>query len=69
MTSRQKQIADYIDTFWSVHWTSPNVRQIGEATGMKSKSAVHNQLMLMVKAGILERHVADRYRVLYRVIR
>lgn len=69
MTTRQKQIADFIDLYWQTHWTSPNVRQIGEHVGLSSSSTVHQHLTNMVRAGILERHRTDRFRVLYRVIR
>jgi SOS-response transcriptional repressor LexA len=69
VTDRQKQIADYIDLFWTVHWTSPTVRQIGDAVGIHSPSAVLYQLREMVAAGILERHMSSRHRVIYRVAR
>lgn len=66
MTARQKEILEFIEDFWEENWTSPNVRQIAAAMGMKSPSTVHHHLYKMVKARILERKEVDRYRVLYR---
>lgn len=69
MTNRQQQIADYIDICWQIHWTSPNVQQITDHLGLRSKSTAHAHLMRMVRDGIIERRQADRFRVLYRVLR
>jgi SOS-response transcriptional repressor LexA len=66
MTLRQKRIVEFIDAFWEENWTSPNVRQIGEAVGLTSKSSTHRQLMSLVQEGVLERKEVDRYKILYR---
>ena len=62
------EIARFIDSFWSDHWTSPTVREIAQEVGLSSPATVHVYLKQMVQAGILEEHKIGR-RVLYRVSR
>jgi repressor LexA len=66
MTQRQREIADFIERFWTENWTSPNVRQIASALGISSTATVHHHLVQMTRMGILERKEVSDMRILYR---
>lgn len=68
MTDRHRQILSFIDYYWFENWTSPTVREIGNAVGLSSSSAVHSNLMQLTRAGYLERKRLSSARTLYRVV-
>lgn len=69
MNYRQREILSFIDYYWLENWTSPTVREIGNAVGLSSSSAVHSNLMQLTRAGYLERKRLSSARTLYRVVK
>ena len=55
LTSRQRQILDYILRTVHSRGYPPSVREIGEAVGLSSPSTVHSHLSALTKAGYLRR--------------
>lgn len=55
LTSRQKQILDYILDTVNGRGYPPSVREIGDAVGLSSPSTVHSHLSTLVREGFLRR--------------
>lgn len=55
LTTRQRQVLDYILETVSGRGYPPSVREIGEAVGLSSPSTVHSHLNGLVKAGYIRR--------------
>lgn len=55
LTSRQKQILDYILDTVNNRGYPPSVREIGDAVGLSSPSTVHSHLSTLVREGFLRR--------------
>lgn len=55
LTTRQRQVLDYITATVSERGYPPAVREIGDALGLSSPSTVHSHLSALVKAGYLRR--------------
>lgn len=55
LTLRQRQILEYIETFVAENGYPPSVREIGEAVGLHSPSAVVHHLERLEQAGYLIR--------------
>ncbi len=55
LTTRQRQILDYILRTVSDRGYPPSVREIGEAVGLSSPSTVHSHLAALTKSGYLRR--------------
>jgi repressor LexA len=55
LTTRQRQILDYILATVHDRGYPPSVREIGEAVGLSSPSTVHSHLSALTKAGYLRR--------------
>ncbi len=55
ITSRQREILDYIRQTVADRGYPPSVREIGEAVGLSSPSTVHSHLSSLVKSGYLRR--------------
>ena len=53
LTSMQKKIYDYMQTFIRENGYPPSVREIGAAMGLKSPSTVHFHLKHMEAAGVI----------------
>lgn len=47
----RKKIYDYIVQYMQEHYYSPTVREISEATGIKSTSTIHAHLLTLDKQG------------------
>ncbi len=58
MTSRQREILDFIDGYWCLHRRPPTVREIGAAIGLKSPASVHYHLEALARNGLVE-HVPN----------
>ena len=55
LTTRQRQILDYILATVANRGYPPSVREIGEAVGLSSPSTVHSHLSALTKSGHLRR--------------
>lgn len=55
LTSRQRQILDYIEQHIDMHGYPPTVREIGEAVNLSSSSTVHAHLRNLEEAGLIKR--------------
>ena len=55
ISSRQREILDYIREMVADRGYPPSVREIGEAVGLSSPSTVHSHLSTLVAAGYLRR--------------
>ncbi len=55
LTTRQKEIFDYIRKYASKQGYPPTVREIGKAVGLHSSSTVHAHLANLEKIGLLRR--------------
>jgi len=55
LTSRQKQILDYIHNFFKEKGYPPSVREICAATNLKSTATVHGYLVQLEKKGYIKR--------------
>lgn len=55
LTSRQKQILDYIKDTLRAKGYPPSVREIGEAVGLSSSSTVHTHLAKLENLGFIRR--------------
>jgi repressor LexA len=55
LTTRQRQILDYILATVRDRGYPPSVREIGDAVGLSSPSTVHSHLSALTKAGYLRR--------------
>jgi len=55
LTTRQRQILDYILQMVNDRGYPPSVREIGDAVGLSSPSTVHSHLSALTKAGYLKR--------------
>lgn len=55
LTTRQREILDYIKSTVADRGYPPAVREIGEAVGLSSPSTVHSHLSTLVKHGYLRR--------------
>lgn len=64
LTARQTEILDYMQSFLAQHGFPATVRQIGEATGIKSPNGVSCHLAALIRKGKVRRvrvGVAIRY--------
>ena len=59
LTDRQKQILDYIRISIRDNGFPPSVREIGDATGLKSSSSVHSHLTALERKGYLKRSASS----------
>lgn len=59
LTDRQKQVLDFIRISIRDRGFPPSVREIGEATGLKSSSSVHSHLTALEKKGYLRRDASS----------
>ncbi|MGI6221068.1 MAG: transcriptional repressor LexA [Coriobacteriales bacterium] len=59
LTDRQKQILDFIRISIRDKGFPPSVREIGDATGLKSSSSVHSHLTALEKKGYLKRDASS----------
>lgn len=55
LSSRKKQIYDYICTYTQSHGFPPSVREIGKAVGLASPSTVHTHLKFLEDNGYIRR--------------
>ncbi len=55
LTSRQRQVLEYIRTVVASRGYPPSVREIGEALGLSSPSTVHSHLSSLVASGHIRR--------------
>jgi repressor LexA len=55
LTSRQREIYEYVSRYVDEHGYPPTVREIGEAVGLASPSTVHAHLANLERAGYLRR--------------
>lgn len=55
LTTRQRQVLDYILTTVQSRGYPPSVREIGDAVGLSSPSTVHSHLSGLVKAGYIKK--------------
>lgn len=55
LTTRQRQVLDYILSTVQTRGYPPSVREIGDAVGLSSPSTVHSHLSGLVKAGYIKR--------------
>ncbi len=55
LSSRQREVLDYIGTMVENRGYPPSVREIGDALGLSSPSTVHSHLSSLVKYGYLRR--------------
>jgi repressor LexA len=55
LSSRQRQVLDYIRETVARRGYPPSVREIGEAVGLSSPSTVHSHLESLTRAGLLRR--------------
>ncbi len=55
LTTRQREILDYIRTTVADRGYPPAVREIGDAVGLSSPSTVHSHLSTLVRLGYLRR--------------
>ena len=58
LSSRQRQVLDYIRSTVADRGYPPSVREIGEAVGLSSPSTVHAHLSTLVREGYLRRDPA-----------
>lgn len=58
LSTRQKQILDYVKQFTSKKGYPPSVREIGKAVGLSSSSTVHAHLHTLESKGLLKRDPA-----------
>lgn len=58
LTSRQRQILEYIRATTTERGYPPSVREIGEAVGLNSPSSVHAQLATLADRGYLAKDAA-----------
>lgn len=55
LTTRQREVLDYIGTKVRERGYPPSVREIGDALGLSSPSTVHSHLSTLVRLGYLRR--------------
>ena len=55
LTTRQKEIFDFIRRYGATYGYPPTVREIGKAVGLHSSSTVHAHLANLEKVGLLRR--------------
>lgn len=55
LTTRQRQVLEYIERTVAERGYPPSVREIGEALGLSSPSTVHSHLSALVASGYLRR--------------
>jgi repressor LexA len=55
LSTRQRQVLDYIRQTVEARGYPPSVREIGEALGLSSPSTVHSHLSALVKAGLIRK--------------
>ena len=55
LSTRQRQVLDYIRTTVEARGYPPSVREIGEALGLSSPSTVHSHLSSLVAAGLIRK--------------
>jgi repressor LexA len=55
ITTRQRQVLDYVRSVVTARGYPPSVREIGEALGLSSPSTVHSHLSSLVEAGLVRR--------------
>ena len=55
LTSRQREIYEYVSQYVDEHGYPPTVREIGEAVGLASPSTVHAHLANLERTGYLRR--------------
>lgn len=55
LTTRRKEILDFITATIRQRGYPPTVREIGDAVGLRSSSTVHFHLNVLQKAGLIER--------------
>ena len=67
MTSRQRDILNFIDRYARMNWTSPSMERIARGVGLSSKSSVHAQVEKLVAYGYLECRRSDYNVVQYRL--
>lgn len=51
----EKDLLDFIDSYWNEFWTSPTYDQIGLFLGLSSKSTVLVHMHRLVEKGVLEK--------------
>jgi len=56
LTTRQKQILDFIEAFIASQGVAPTLREIRESFGYSSYGTVHKHLKLLEQKGYLHRH-------------
>ena len=55
LTSRQKEILTFIQSYIKKKSYPPSVREIGEALGLSSSSTVHAHLIKLEKKGFIKK--------------
>ncbi len=55
LTSRQKEILEYLQQHLKLHGYPPSIREIGKAVGLSSSSTVHTHLKLLEDKGWIRR--------------
>jgi repressor LexA len=63
LTSRQRQVLDYLVAQIKKKGYAPSVREIGAALGLRSPSTVHQHLIALEQKGCIRRH-GERMRAL-----
>lgn len=55
LTSRQREILEFVNSHVAAHGYPPTVREIGQAVGLTSPSTVHAHLARLESAGLIRR--------------
>ena len=60
LTPRQKEVLQYIQSFFRQKGYPPSVREIGRAVGLRSTSTVHGHIKQLESKGYLRKDPANR---------
>ena len=53
MTKREKEVYDFILSYWKENRYAPTFQEIGEGVGLKSFSSVHRYVNALTEKGML----------------
>jgi len=54
LTDRQKEVYDYLCSYYASHERTPKLREIAEHLGIQSRGSVHRYLKAIEQAGLIE---------------
>jgi len=62
LTPKQRELLEFVADYIEQHGRPPTFREMQEARGLKTKSAVHNMVVKLEEAGVLRRGSVQGWR-------